>query len=79
MLAIATCNVIAAVMQIEEWLVAGFKDIPDMAACTSLLQQWHVPRGLKIMPEPVTKMVFANPWKLNRNRRAVIPTVDDIQ
>lgn len=36
------------------------KEIPADQTCTSLPQQWHKPRGAKILPEPVMKCTFAN-------------------
>ena len=34
------------------------KEIPIDKTCTSLPQQWHIPRGDKIRPEPVIKVTF---------------------
>ncbi|MEW8544947.1 MAG: hypothetical protein AB2693_15585 [Candidatus Thiodiazotropha sp.] len=36
------------------------KQIPSDRTCTSLPQQWHKPRGAKILPEPAMKCTFSN-------------------
>lgn len=36
------------------------KQIPSDKTCTSLPQQWHKPRGAKILPEPAMKCTFSN-------------------
>lgn len=69
-------HVLAAVYQLEDWLVQGLQDIPDGVSCTSTSQQWHRPRGLKIEPTGVSSMIFAKPLQ-TRKRRPVIPTFCD--
>ena len=53
----------------------NFKQVPDQQSCTSMPQQWHIPRGAKIAPVPVNQVVIAKPLK-NRKRRPVLCQFD---
>ncbi|XP_062585063.1 uncharacterized protein LOC134255349 [Saccostrea cucullata] len=54
----------------------NFKNAPDHQSCTSLPQQWHVPRGTKIKPVPLNHVVVARP-KEKRKRKPVICHFDE--
>jgi hypothetical protein len=54
----------------------NFKNAPDQQSCTSMPQQWHVPRGNKIKPVPLNHVVVARPLE-NRKRKPVICHLDE--
>jgi hypothetical protein len=62
---------------IEQWKIAGYKDVPAFASSTSLPQQWDKPRGPKIKPEPVSHMIFARPGNVCRKRKPVMANYTD--
>ena len=54
----------------------NYTNAPDQHSCTSVPQQWHVPRGSKIRPVPLNHVVVAQPRE-NRKRKPVICHLDD--
>lgn len=73
-----TCaHVLAIIIQLEDWLVQGYSDIPDDISSTSTAQQWQKPRGAKIEPVPIAGMVFSKPTTVIRKRRPVKPSYYD--
>lgn len=65
-------HVVAVLMALEQLKLKGYKEVPDMLACTSLPQLWDKPRGEKITPEPVSQMIICRPTNVNRKRRPVM-------
>ncbi|XP_061193625.1 uncharacterized protein LOC133201838 [Saccostrea echinata] len=53
----------------------GLTEVPSALACTSMPQQWHKPRGPKIVPEPVAAMVFAKPKQKSGKKRPLHSTM----
>ncbi len=53
----------------------NFARIPDHQSCTSIPQQWDVPRGVKITPVPLNHLVVARPQE-NRKRKPVLCQLD---
>lgn len=41
-------HIFGLLMVLQHWILMGFKAVPDNLTCTSLPQQWSVPRGSKI-------------------------------
>lgn len=64
-------HAIALVFTLENWRAEGLDEIPDEPSSTSRPQSWHVPRGSKIKPEAIAKVVVANPTSA-RKRRPVV-------
>ena len=42
-------------------VLSSMKKSDDASACTSKLQQWHVPRAAKINPQPWMQLTFSKP------------------
>ena len=42
-------------------VLSSLKKSDDASACTSKPQQWHVPRGAKIDPQPWMQLTFSKP------------------
>ncbi|XP_048777060.2 uncharacterized protein LOC125681149 [Ostrea edulis] len=70
-------HVLAVIMNLEQWKISGFVEIPSMLSSTSLPQQWDKPRGDKIQPEPVSQMIISNPSNLNRKRKPIVASFVD--
>jgi hypothetical protein len=56
---------------LQAYKVSGAKELPEPESCTSIPQQWHVPRGKKILPIPTIRAVAAKP-RLGRKRKPVL-------
>ena len=55
-----SCNhVMAFLYQIHHWSSTRTKEIPAEKSCKSGPQKWHKPRGDKITPQPLMKLIFA--------------------
>ncbi|KAJ8308103.1 hypothetical protein KUTeg_012977, partial [Tegillarca granosa] len=53
-----TCShMVGLVKTIQQFKILGLKDVPSEQACTSLPQTWHIPRGNRITPISVSKVV----------------------
>lgn len=52
-------HVFALLYQLNDFSCLKIKDIPSDATCTSLPQQWHIPRAPSIQPLPVMGTHFA--------------------
>ena len=50
-------------------LISSLKESDVVSACTSKLQQWHVPRGAKINPQPWMQLNFSKPSVGKETRR----------
>ncbi|XP_062585783.1 uncharacterized protein LOC134247430 [Saccostrea cucullata] len=71
-----TCSrAVGVLYTIVHYKNMGLTEVPSALACTSLPQQWHKPRGPKILPEPVSAMVFAKPKQTPRKKRPVHSTM----
>lgn len=42
---------------IQQFKVLGLKDVPTEQSCTSLPQQWNIPRGNKIQPVSINEVL----------------------
>ncbi|KAK6191227.1 hypothetical protein SNE40_002963 [Patella caerulea] len=65
-------HVLAIIIMIEEWKIAGYKDVPSQPSSASLPQQWDKPRGSKIEPDPVSHIRISRPGNVNRKRKPVM-------
>ena len=45
-------HIVGLVKYIQQFKQLGLKEVPADQACTSLPQQWHIPIGNKINPDP---------------------------
>ena len=50
-------------------VLSSLKESDVASACTSKLQQWHVPRGAKINPQPWMQLNFSKPSVGKETRR----------
>ncbi|KAJ8319713.1 hypothetical protein KUTeg_002734 [Tegillarca granosa] len=83
-----TCShMVGLVKTIQQMKILGLKDAPAEQACTSLPQTWHIPRGNKINPVSVNKVVVTKA-KEKRQKAPIIqkplkyerlPTITDLQ
>ncbi|KAJ8309693.1 hypothetical protein KUTeg_011558 [Tegillarca granosa] len=53
----ACSHMVGLVKTIQQFKILGLKDVPSEQACTSLPQTWHIPRGNRITPISVSKVV----------------------
>jgi hypothetical protein len=51
----------------------NYEKIPDNISCTSVPQQWNVPRGRKVKPASVTQLTVARP---HEERKPVMLSID---
>ncbi|XP_022312022.2 uncharacterized protein LOC111117245 [Crassostrea virginica] len=70
-------HILAVILTIEQWKIAGLMEIPSHPSSTSLPQQWDKPRGPKICSEPVSQMIICRPTNLNRKRKPVVASFVD--
>lgn len=71
-----TCShVIGLVKSLQGFKLHNFRSVPDQQSCTSIPQQWHVPRGNKIIPVPINHVVVARPTE-ERKRRPLTSQID---
>ena len=68
-------HVVGLLKSLQGLKLHNFTHVPDEQSCTSIPQQWHLPRGEKIKPVPVNHVVVARPVE-NRKRRPVLCHVD---
>ncbi|KAK3107104.1 hypothetical protein FSP39_007204 [Pinctada imbricata] len=67
----ASCSHIIGLMQaLHEWQLMGFTEVPSQLSCTSMPQQWGVPRGDKIECVSVPELNIVNP-KPDRKRKPI--------
>ena len=53
-----------------------FREVPEQLSCTSVPQQWHVPRGNTIAPTPINHVVVARATEGIRSRKPVLCQLD---
>ena len=53
-------HIIGLLMALQHWILMGFKAVPDNLTCTSLPQQWSVPRGSKIESSAAPQICIIN-------------------
>ena len=53
-------HIVGLVKCIQQFKLLGLKEVPAEQACTSLPQQWHIPRGNKINPASVNDIIVVN-------------------
>ncbi|XP_061171725.1 uncharacterized protein LOC133181207 [Saccostrea echinata] len=54
-------HIIGLLMALQHWILMGFKAVPDNLTCTSLPQQWSVPRGSKIESSATPQICIIKP------------------
>ncbi|XP_069141863.1 uncharacterized protein [Argopecten irradians] len=54
----------------------NYTSVPQHQSCTSVPQQWNVPRGPKIKPVPINHVVVARPLE-SRKRKPIICHLDE--
>ncbi|KAH3724580.1 uncharacterized protein LOC127853544 isoform X1 [Dreissena polymorpha] len=73
-----TCShTLAVVSAIEQWKIAGYKEVPALLSSTSIPQQWDKPRGPKVKAEPASYMIFASPTNIGRKRKPIMAQFTD--
>ena len=71
-------HVVGVIYAIQNFKMMGLLQPPTAESCTSLPQQWNIPRNNKIAAAPVTSMIMANPVPPeNRKRKPVLSSVFD--
>jgi hypothetical protein len=70
-----TSHIVGLLKSLQGLKLHNFTHVPDQQCCTSIPQQWHIPRGNKIQPVPVNHVV-ARPLE-GRKRRRILCQVDN--
>ena len=70
-------HVVGLIFTLQHWLLLGLQDIPAEVTCTSLPQQWNIPRGKRIASEPICNIIVMNPKQEIRKKRPVMSTFTD--
>lgn len=68
-------HVIGLIKSLQGLKLHNFTTVPDQLSCTSIPQQWHVPRGSKIKAIPLNHVVVARPTE-SRKRKPVVCQTD---
>lgn len=68
-------HVIGLLKYLQGLKLHNISTLPDQLSCTSVPQQWHVPRGEKIEPVPLNHVVVAKPCE-TRKRKPVLCQVN---
>jgi hypothetical protein len=68
-------HIVGLLKSLQGLKLHNFTHVPDQQSCTSIPQQWHIPRGNKIQPVPVNHVVVARPLE-GRKRRPILCQVD---
>ena len=68
-------HVIGLIKSLQGLKLHNFSHVPDQLSCTSLPQQWHIPRGDRIEPVPINHVVVARP-KETRKRKPTLCQID---
>ncbi|XP_060589407.1 uncharacterized protein LOC132744663 [Ruditapes philippinarum] len=68
-------HIIGLVKTLQGLKLHNISNVPDQLSCTSVPQQWHVPRGEKIEPVPLNHVVVAKACE-TRKRKPVLCQVD---
>ncbi|KAL4222770.1 hypothetical protein ACF0H5_018810 [Mactra antiquata] len=68
-------HVLGLIKSLQGFKLHEYKEIPNQLSCTSIPQQWNVPRGKKIAATPINHIVVAKP-SLTRKRKPVLCQVD---
>ncbi|XP_033729693.1 uncharacterized protein LOC117318872 [Pecten maximus] len=69
-------HIVGLLKSLQGFKLHNFSCVPDQQSCTSVPQQWHVPRGAKIQPVPLNQVVVARP-KEDRKRKPLTCGVDE--
>ena len=64
-------HVIGLVKTLQGFKLHDIKNVPQHLSCTSMPQQWHVPRGEKITPVPINHVVIAKARE-TRKRKPIL-------
>ena len=54
-----------------------FREVPEQLSCTSVPQQWHVPRGNTIAPTTINHVVVARATEGKRRRKPDLCQFDE--
>ena len=68
-------HVIGLLFQLAQYTMLKLRTVPDVVACTSLLQQWHKPRGAKIEAIRTDDMKLASSSQEKEKTRPVRTTL----
>ncbi|XP_070548024.1 uncharacterized protein [Ptychodera flava] len=69
-------HVIGLLKSLQGLKLHNFTSVPTQLSCTSIPQQWHVPRGPKIKPVPLNHVVVARQVAQSRRRRPIVCHID---
>lgn len=67
-------HIVGLIKSIQQLKLLGLTDVPSEQSCTSLPQTWHIPRGNKIKPVPLSQVVVVKA-KENRKRAPIVPKI----
>lgn len=70
-----SCSSDGLIKSLQGFKLHNFSNVPEQQSCTSIPQQWHVPRGSKIKPVPINHLVVARPTE-SRKRKPVTCQID---
>ncbi|XP_062593963.1 ficolin-1-like [Saccostrea cucullata] len=70
-----TVRDVGLIKSLQGFKLHNFSNVPEQQSCTSIPQQWHVPRGSKIKPIPINHLVVARPTE-SRKRKPVTCQID---
>ena len=65
-------HILALLKTLQGLKLHNFTNVPCQHSCTSIPQQWNVPRGDKIQPVPINHVVVARPKDKDRKRKPVV-------
>uniref|UniRef100_A0A8W8MB74 SWIM-type domain-containing protein n=1 Tax=Magallana gigas TaxID=29159 RepID=A0A8W8MB74_MAGGI len=68
-------HIVGLIKSLQGFKLHNFSNVPEQQSCTSIPQQWHVPRGSKIKPVPINHLVVARPTE-SRKRKPVTCQID---
>ena len=68
-------HIVGLLKSLQGFKLHNFTSVPEHQSCTSIPQQWHVPRGAKIKPVPINHVVVARPTEI-RKRKPVTCQID---
>jgi len=68
-------HIIGLLFQLADYKMRGLRTVPDPVPCMSLPQQWHKPRGKKVMPTEIEQMQLSAPSSVREKTRPVSSTL----
>lgn len=67
-------HIIGLIKSLQGFKLHNFLNVPKQQSCTSILQQWHAPRGSKIYPVPINQLVVARPTEFRKRKPVTCQT-----